>query len=87
MTESYKIFFKRSVQKDLAKLPPQELQKILLRVEALATCPRPPDIIKLSGHDLYRIRQGRYRIVYSIEDGILQVWVIKIAHRKDVYRL
>jgi mRNA interferase RelE/StbE len=52
----------------------------------LAENPRPQGSQKLSGRDRYRIRQGVYRIVYSIEDDRLVVVVIKVGHRKDVYR-
>jgi len=52
----------------------------------LAEDPRPPGSKKLSGNDKYRVRQGTYRIVYSIEDNELIVVVVKVGHRKDVYR-
>ncbi len=59
---------------------------ILSRIEALAEDLRPPGCEKLTGHERYRVRQGRYRIVYSIHDDELTVWVIKVGQRKDVYR-
>lgn len=65
----------------------KDRQAIAERILALAEDPRPPGCVKLSGEkNLYRIRQGRYRIVYAIEDDRLVVIVIRIAHRKDVYR-
>lgn len=82
----YKIFFKESVEKDLRSIPKKNLKKILLRIETLAKDPRPPGQEKLSGQERYRIRQGTYRIIYSIQDQELTVWVIKVGHRKDVYR-
>jgi mRNA interferase RelE/StbE len=82
----YEIFFKESVWKDLKKIPKRELKKILSRVEKLGTDPRPMGCEKLTGEELYRIRQGNYRVVYSIQDNELTVWVIKVGHRKDVYR-
>ncbi len=82
----YKIFFRESVRKDLGILPKKEIQKILHRIEALSEDPRPSGCEKLTGEEKYRIRQGRYRIVYSIRDQELTVWVVKIGHRKDVYR-
>ena len=82
----YKIFFRESVRKDLGVLPKKEIQKILHRIEALSEDPRPAGCEKLTGEEKYRIRQGRYRIVYSIRDQELTVWVVKIGHRKDVYR-
>jgi len=82
----YEIFFKDSVWKELKKVPKIELKKILSRVKALGNDPRPMGCEKLTGLELYRIRQGNYRIVYSIQDNALTVWVIKVGHRKDVYR-
>jgi len=82
----YKIFFKKSVWKDLQAIPKKDLRKILHRIESLADDPRGSGSRKLSGEEKYRIRQGRYRIVYSIQDNDLTVWVVKVAHRKDVYR-
>ena len=82
----YKIFFRESVRKDLGVLPKKEIQKILHRIEALSEDPRPSGCEKLTGEEKYRIRQGRYRILYSIRDQELTVWVVKIGHRKDEYR-
>ncbi len=82
----YKIFFKESVEKDLRSTPQKDLKKILTGIEALAKEPRPHGSEKLSGQEKYRIRQGMYRIIYSIQDQELTVWVVKIGHRKDVYR-
>jgi len=82
----YKVHFKASVETDLSTIPKKDLQKILHRIEALAEDPRPQGHEKLTGQERYRIRQGRYRIVYSIQDKELTVWVVKVAHRKDVYR-
>ena len=82
----YEIFFKESVEKDLRSIPKKDLKKILLRIETLAKDPRPSGYEKLSGQEKYRIRQGTYRIIYSIQDQELTVWVVKVGHRKDVYR-
>ena len=82
----YEIFFKESVWKDIKKIPRTELRKILAKIEKLADYPRLVGCEKLTEQELYRIRQGSYRIVYSIQDKELTVWVIKIGHRKDVYR-
>jgi mRNA interferase RelE/StbE len=82
----YKIYFKESVEKDFRKIPKKDIKKILSRIKALAEDPRPPDHEKLSGQEKYRIRQGLYRIIYSIQDKELTVWVVKVGHRKDVYR-
>jgi mRNA interferase RelE/StbE len=82
----YKIFFKESVEKDLRSIPKKDLKRILTRIEALAQEPRPQGYEKLSGQEKYRIRQGTYRIIYSIQEQELTVWVVKVGHRKDVYR-
>jgi mRNA interferase RelE/StbE len=82
----YKIFFKKSVEKDLRSIPKKDLKKILTRIEALAKEPRPQSYEKLSGQEKYRIRQGTYRIIYSVQDQELTIWIVKVGHRKDVYR-
>ncbi len=83
---SYRLSFKSSVARDLRSIPNQDVAKILARIEVLADNPRPPGCEKLSGLPRYRVRQGVYRIVYEIQDDVLLVLVVKIGHRKDVYR-
>ena len=83
---AYKILFKKSVEKDFKGIPKNDLAKILKRIETLAEDPRPPGCEKLTGQEKYRLRQGRYRIMYSIQDDELTVWVVKVGHRKDIYR-
>ncbi|NLN60559.1 MAG: type II toxin-antitoxin system RelE/ParE family toxin [Deltaproteobacteria bacterium] len=83
---AYEIFFRESVWKELKKVPKADLKKILSRIEQLGTDPRPMGCEKLTGHELYRIRQGNYRIVYTIQDNELTVWIVKVGHRKEVYR-
>jgi mRNA interferase RelE/StbE len=83
---AYKLFFKKSVQKDLNAIPKADLRRILKRIEGLAEDPRPAGCEKLTGQERYRLRQGRYRILYSIQDDKLTVWVVKVGHRKDIYR-
>ena len=82
----YKLFFKKSVQKDFDLIPRKDLRKILRRIESLSEDPRPKGCEKLTGLERYRLRRGRYRIVYSIQDDELTVWVVKVGHRKDIYR-
>jgi mRNA interferase RelE/StbE len=82
----YEIYFKESVEKDFLKIPKKDIQKILSRIESLAKDPRPPGHEKLSGQEKYRIRQGLYRLIYSVQDKELTVWVVKVGHQKDVYR-
>ena len=83
---AYSIFFKKSVEKDFKVINKKDLAKILESIKALAEDPRPPGCEKLTGQQKYRLRQGRYRILYSIQDDELTIWVVKIAHRKDIYR-
>ncbi len=83
---NYKIYFKRSVEKDLSGIPAKDVHRIMDRIGQLAINPRPPECEKLTGEDRYRLRQGRYRILYSIQDKDLTIWIVKVAHRKDVYR-
>ncbi|MDA3898700.1 MAG: type II toxin-antitoxin system RelE/ParE family toxin [Desulfobacteraceae bacterium] len=82
----YKIFFKKSVWKDFESIPQKELKKIVGKIGSLSENPRPPGSKKLTGQERYRLRQGSYRILYSIKDEELTVWVVKVAHRKKVYR-
>ena len=84
--EEYKIFFKKSVEKDFKKIPKKYLLKILEKIEDLKDNPRPDGCEKLTGYELYRIRQGIYRIVYSIQDNELTIWVVKVGHRKEIYK-
>jgi mRNA interferase RelE/StbE len=83
---AYKVFFKKSVRKDFEAIPKKDLTKILKRIEMLGDDPRPAGCEKLTGEERYRLRQGKYRILYSIHDDELSVWVVKVGHRKDVYR-
>ena len=82
----YKIYFKESVEKDFREIPKKDLQKIIRRIQAFARDPRPPGHEKLTGQERYRVRQGHYRIVYSIQDKEFTVCVVKVGHRKDIYR-
>jgi mRNA interferase RelE/StbE len=83
---AYKVYFKKSVEKDFSTIPKKDLKKILQRIAMLDQKPRPAGHEKLTGKERYRIRQCRYRIVYSIQDEVLAVWIVKVGHRKDVYR-
>lgn len=82
----YSLFFKESVRKDLESIPKSDLQRIMERIASLADNPRPLGSEKLSGQEKYRVRQGNYRIIYSIEENRLIVMVVKVGHRREVYR-
>lgn len=83
---SYKLVFKQSVAKDLRTVPKRDVARILKRIRALAKNPRPLGCEKLSGQERYRVRQGVYRIVYEIQDEMLLVTVVKVGHRREVYK-
>lgn len=83
----YAVVLTPAAERDLAKLDRSARQAAAAALSALALNPRPPGCVKLAGApDLWRIRFGRYRVVYRIEDARLLVIVVKIADRKDVYR-
>lgn len=82
----YQIFVQASAQKEIEKLPKPAQTKVLKAVLALGDNPRPANFKKLVGTDSWRVRVGDYRIVYWIEDIILNIEVVKVAHRKNVYR-
>ncbi len=84
---SFEVIFKQSVAKDLRQIPKKDVARILKRIETLKTEPRPPGVEKLSGREKYRIRQGVYRILYEIRNDELIIVVVKIGHRRDVYRI
>ena len=84
---SYEIVFVRSARKELQSLPHGVSERILDKIELLATNPRSPDSRKLHGYsDLWRIRTGEYRVVYSIDDKNQVITVFIVRHRSDAYR-
>lgn len=88
---SYRVEFTTSAAKELRKLrktiQPKLMRNIADRVHALAVDPRPPGVEKVeNAGDLWRVRAGDYRIVYSIEDEVLTVLVVRIGHRREVYK-
>ena len=84
---SFELIFKQSVAKDLRQIPKKDVTRILKRIKSLNVEPRPAGVEKLSGHEKYRIRQGVYRILYEIRNSELVVVVVKIGHRRDVYKI
>ena len=83
---SYKTLIKPSAVKEIEAIPKRDRQRIVARIEALSSNPRPPGCEKLSGQDKFRLRQGSYRIVYSVHDDESSVLIVKVGHRKDVYQ-
>lgn len=86
MTDSYDLVVKKSAERELRALPKQDLRRVTERLQRLPSDPRPPGCEKLSAHDQYRVRQGDYRIVYAIDDAARVVTIVKIGHRREVYR-
>lgn len=82
----YELKVKPSVARDLRGVPAADVQRILERIEALRETPRPHGCEKLSLHERYRIRQGDYRILYAVSDEPPIVEVVRVGHRRDVYR-
>jgi len=83
----YRVVFARSARRELERLEMSVARRIISRIEALATDPRPPGCVKLQGAaDLWRIRIGDYRVVYSVDDHARVVDIRVIRHRSDAYR-
>jgi len=84
--ESFRIYIKPTAVKEIESLPKKDRLRIIAKIKTLAENPRPSGCEKLSGEDKYRIRQGSYRLVYSIQDDAREVLIVKVGHRRDVYR-
>ena len=83
----YKLVLKPSAVKEIEAVPrKKDRQQIIKRIGLFADNPRPPGCTRLSGYDRYRVRVGSYRIVCGVEDTELVIHVVKLGHRKDVYR-
>lgn len=83
---SYKLLIKPSAAKEIESLPKKDRLRVIQRIQELSEDPRPPGSEKLSGQEKYRVRQGSYRIVYSVSDKEIVVIVVKVGHRREVYR-
>ena len=82
----YRIVFRKSVARDMRRIPDRDLRRILATIDSLSEDPRPAGTEKLSGQERYRVCQGDYRIIYEIHDEVLLVLVIRVDHRRNVYR-
>ena len=83
----YRIDFKPSAEKSLAKLPTGLQKRIVRAVELLAETSRPLGVVKMAGDEnLWRIRAGDFRVVYEIHDSVLLVMVLRVGHRREIYR-
>jgi mRNA interferase RelE/StbE len=83
----YAVTFSRSARKELEKLPPQLVERLFPKIESLASQPRPAGCKKLKGgQDLWCIRLGDYRVIYSLDDGRRVVDIVAVRHRSEAYR-
>ena len=83
----YRIEVRKNVLNEIHSISRKgDRERVIERIESLAEDPRPPGCTKLSGRDAYRVRQGVYRILYTIADDVLLVEVVEVGHRKGVYR-
>ena len=87
MAARYRVEFKPSAAKAVEKLPRPAQRRVVAAAEALGDNPRPDGCRKLEGEpDLYRVRVGDYRLVYAVRDRVLLVLIVRVGHRRDVYR-
>lgn len=83
----YRVEFTRQGARDLRKLSRRDQRRVAARIDALAREPRPPGVQKLKGSgDFWRLRVGELRVLYTISDRIVTVTVVRVRHRRDVYR-
>lgn len=82
----YRIVFRKSVARELRRIPNRDLGRILATIDSLSEEPRPSGVERLSGQERYRVRRGNYRIIYELNDKEVIVVVVKVGHRRDVYR-
>jgi mRNA interferase RelE/StbE len=84
---SYRLLFTRRAEREFASVPERDRVRLARRIDAIAIDPRPTGVKKLAGaEDLYRLRSGDYRVIHLIEDRVSTVTVIRVGHRRDIYR-
>ena len=83
---SYKILIKPSAVKELEAIPEKDRRRIVYRIQGLAENPRPRGCEKLSDQDKYRLRQGKYRILYQVYDDEVIVLVVRVGKRGEIYK-
>ena len=84
--DNYELLIKPSAVKELEALQDKNRRRIISRIQDLSVEPRPRGCEKLSGKDRLRIRQGDFRIPFEVDDGLRTVTIVKIGHRRDVFR-
>lgn len=82
----YNVAVPHAVAKQIKKLPQQVLKRVFKEIDGLGNNPRPPNNKKLAGDNLFRIRVGDYRVIYSIDDTNRYVVIVRVGHRREVYR-
>ena len=83
---SYNLITKKSAERELRAIPKQDMRRVVARIQGLAQRPRPSGCERLSEHERYRVRQGDDRIIYAVDDESRTVEIVKIGHRREVYR-
>lgn len=84
---SYSVELTRTAEKQLRRVAKRDRLRLIEAIESLGDKPRPRGARKLGGYDeVYRIRVGRYRVVYEVYDDRVVIIVLKVGHRKDIYR-
>ena len=83
---SYRLEFKPSVKKDLRAIPNHDVERLLRAIGNLAKQPHPPGSRKLTGREAWRLRLGKYRIIYTVEEERVTIVIVKVGHRGNVYR-
>jgi mRNA interferase RelE/StbE len=86
MAARYDLLVKRSAEKELKQLNDADYDRIVKRLLALAGNPRPVGSVKLTGHDVHRLRIGEYRALYTVDDRARTIEIISVGHRKEIYR-
>lgn len=82
----YKVNYDCNLEKLMAKIPHRDQNAIVIKIKSLSEDPRQYGAIKLKGHNLYRVKSGKYRIIYEIKDKVLIVLVVDVDSRKDAYK-
>jgi len=83
---NYRIVIKKSAAKEIEKIQKQDRIRIIEKIRSLSSDPRPSGSKKLSRKEKYRIRQGNFRILYQVIDDALVINVVKVEHRRDIYK-
>jgi mRNA interferase RelE/StbE len=83
---SYRLLIKPSAAGEVETVPLKDRRRIVARIQRLASDPRPAGAEKLSGQEKYRLRQGDYRILFSVDDAEMTIVIVKVGHRREVYR-